>query len=361
MKAAGGGEIALGLIEGFYGLPWSPLARGETIAFLAPHGYGFYIYAPKADAYLRKRWREPFPDEDTRHLGAVSERCRSLGVRFGVGLSPFEIYRSFDGAAKHDLARKLAELDDIGVDDLAILFDDMRGDLPGLAHSQIEILDWIGSRTRASRLIFCPTYYSDDPVLERVFGAMPADYLEDLGTGLDPSIDIFWTGEEVCSRAYGVHHLERVAHALRRAPTIWDNYPVNDGPVMSLSLHLRAFTGRPAEMAGVIRGHAVNPANQAVLSRIPALTLAESYRKGAAYDYGAALARAAETVLGPDLAARVRGDLAQMQDAGLDRMGAKAKARLRERYAAFDHPGAREIVAWLDGVWTITRAEMESA
>ena len=361
MKAAGGGEIALGLIEGFYGLPWSPLARGDTIAVHAPHGYGFYIYAPKADAYLRKRWREPFPDEDTRHLGAVSERCRNLGVRFGVGLSPFEIYRSFDGAAKDDLARKLAELDDVGVDDLAILFDDMRGDLPGLAHSQIEILDWIGSRTRATRLIFCPTYYSDDPVLERVFGAMPADYLEDLGTGLDPSIDIFWTGEEVCSRAYGVHHLERVAHALRRAPTIWDNYPVNDGPVMSLSLHLRAFTGRPAEMAGVIRGHAVNPANQAVLSRIPALTLAESYREGAAYDYGAALSHAAEAVLGPDLAARVRGDLAQMQDAGLDRMGAKVKARLRERYAAFDHPGAREIVAWLDGMWTITRAEMESA
>lgn len=361
MKTTGGDEVALGLIEGFYGLPWSPIARDETIAFLAPQGYGFYIYAPKADAYLRKRWREPFPDEDIRHLSAVSERCRDLGVRFGVGLSPFEIYRSFDAATKEDLARKLAELDALGVEDLAILFDDMRGDLPGLARAQIEILDWIGGRTRAGRLIFCPTYYSDDPVLERVFGAMPAGYLEELGMGLDPSVDIFWTGEEVCSRAYGVHHLERVAESLRRAPTIWDNYPVNDGPVMSQSLHLRAFTGRPAEMASAIRGHAVNPANQAVLSRIPALTLSESYREGASYDYGAALVRAAEAVLGPELGTHVRGDLAQMQDAGLDRMGDKARARLRERYAAFDHPGASEIVAWLDGVWTITRAEMESA
>lgn len=359
MKTAGGGEVALGLIEGFYGLPWSPLARDETIAFLAPHGYGFYIYAPKADAYLRKGWREPFPDEDARNLSAVSERCRSLDVRFGVGLSPFEIYRGFDAATKEDLARKLAELDALGVEDLAVLFDDMRGDLPGLARAQIEILDWIGERTRASRLIFCPTYYSDDPVLERVFGAAPAGYLEDLGAGLDPSVDVFWTGEEVCSRAYGVHHLERVAASLRRPPMIWDNYPVNDGPVMSRSLHLRAFTGRPAEMAGVIRGHAVNPANQAVLSRIPALTLAESYREGSNYDYGAAFARAAETVLGPDLGAQVRGDLFQLQDAGLDRLGDKARARLRERYAAFDHPGALEITAWLDGVWTITRAEME--
>jgi hypothetical protein len=361
VKAAGGHDFDLGLIEGFYGLPWSPLARDETIAFLAPHGYGFYLYAPKADAYLRKRWREPFPDEDARHLGDISARCRDLGVRFGVGLSPYEIYRGFDEAAKADLARKLAELDAIGVDILAILFDDMRGDLPGLARSQIDILDWIGGRTRASRLIFCPTYYTDDPVLERVFGAMPAGYLDDLGAGLDAAVDVFWTGEEVCSRAYGVRHLEQVADTLRRKPVIWDNYPVNDGPLMSQSLHLRAFTGRPAEMGGAIRGHAVNPANQAVLSRIPALTLAESYRDGAVYDYGAAFARAAEAVLGPDLAARVRGDLSRLQDTGLDRLGEKARARLRERYAAFDHPGAREIVAWLDGVWTITRAEIEAA
>jgi hypothetical protein len=361
VKTAGGAEVELGLIEGFYGLPWSPLARDETISVLAPHGYGFYIYAPKADAYLRKEWRSPFPDQDTRHLKAVGDRCRDHGVRFGVGLSPYEIYRGFDEATKADLARKLAELDALGVDDLAILFDDMRGDLPGLARSQIEILEWIGARTKASRLVFCPTYYSDDPVLERVFGAMPAGYLDELGADLDPSIQIFWTGEEVCSRAYGVRHLERVADTLRRKPFIWDNYPVNDGPVMSQSLHLRAFTGRAAEMARAVSGHAVNPANQAVLSRIPALTLAQSYRDGQAYDYGAALARAAETVLGPDLAVKVRGDLSQLQDAGLDRMGEKARMRLRERYAAFDHPGAREIVAWLDGVWKITRAEIEAS
>ena len=35
-------------------------------------------------------------------------------------------------------------------------------------------------------------------------------------------------------------------------------------------------------------GHAVNPALQCVLSRIPALSLAESYERGEAYEYGAA-------------------------------------------------------------------------
>ena len=358
MKAAG---VDLGLIEGFYGRPWAPAARAETIAFLKPHGYGFYLYAPKADPYLRRRWREPFPDGAAGDLAVISAHCRDLGVRFGVGLSPYELYRAFDEAAKADLARKLAELDDLGVVDLAILFDDMRGDLPDLARAQIGIMDWIAGRTGATRLIFCPTYYSDDPLLDRAFGRRPEGYLDELGAGLDPAIGVFWTGEEVCSRAYGQRHLERVTETLRRAPVIWDNYPVNDGPVMSRSLHLRAFTGRPAEMARTIAAHAVNPASQAVLSRMPALTLADSYAEGASYDYGAALARAAETVLGGELAALVRADISQLQDAGLDRLGEAAKERLRARYAAFDHAGAREIAAWLDGFWTITREEMDAS
>jgi hypothetical protein len=359
MRTAGGGEAELGLIEGFYGRPWTWRARAETVAFLAPHGYEFFLYAPKADPYLRRRWREPHPDETLEALKGLAGHCARSGVRFGIGLSPFEIYRAFDDAAKADLARKLADLDAMGVVELAILFDDMRGDLPGLARSQVEIMDWIVGRTRARRLIFCPTYYSDDPVLDRVFGARPASYLDDLGRGLDPVIDIFWTGEEVCSRAYGVSSLGRVAETLRRKPVIWDNYPVNDGPVMSRSLHLRAFAGRPAAMAGVIRAHAVNPASQPVLSRIPALTLAESYRLGDAYDYGAAFDRAAVAVLGPDLAAQVRGHLSQLQDTGLDRLG-DAAARLRARYLGFDHDGAREILAWLDGAWSVTREEIEA-
>ena len=107
--------------------------------------------------------------------------------------------------------------------------------------------------------------------------------------------------------------------------------------------------------------HAVNPASQAVLSRVPALTLTASYRDGEAYDYGAAFDAAARAVLGPELGAQVRGHLSQFQDTGLDRLAPETRARLSERYAALDHPGAREIVDWLDGAWTITRDEIEAA
>jgi hypothetical protein len=343
----------LGVIEGFYGRPWTWEEREANIRFLAPRGYRFYIYAPKADPYLRRRWQEDHPTDLADRLKALAAASRKAGVRFGAGVSPFEAYNDFSGTVRDALARKLAFLDDVGVEDLAILFDDMRGDIPDLARRQVEMVDWAMSRTKATRVIVCPSYYSDDPILDRVFGARPARYLEDLGAMLDEKVEIFWTGEEVISRQFSTAHVRRVAEQMRRKPFLWDNYPVNDGHRMSQYLHLRGFTGRPSTLASSISGHAINPALQPTLFRIPALTLAESYRSGDDYSYSEAFRKAAIDVLGEDLGHRVREDLLTLQDVGLDRLGEKEKL-LRERYGRDGHPGAREIIAWLDGGYRIT-------
>jgi hyaluronoglucosaminidase len=346
-------EVELGLIEGFYGRPWTWEERVGTIEALAPHGYRFYIYAPKADPYLRKRWQELHPESDIGQLQRLARRCADIGVRFGVGLSPYDLHADFGATAREALLRKIEELNSIGIDDLGILFDDMRGDLPELARQQARIVDWIASHADATRIIVCPSYYTDDPVLDRVFGRRPDDYLRELGDLLDPALQIFWTGEEVCSREISAGHLDRVAEEIGRKPFLWDNYPVNDGQRMSQYLHLRAFTGRRPEIATRISAHGVNPASQAYLTRIPALTLPESYRAGVDYAYGAAFHRAAVSVLGEPLATMLRDDLLVLQDVGLDRLGEK-EAALRERYAPVDHPAAREIIAWLDGEYRIT-------
>ena len=82
----------LAIIEGFFGRPYSWKERADMVAALQPAGYSFYLYAPKADGYLRRRWRDPYPDAELAALAAFAARCRKLGVRFGVGLSPYELF-----------------------------------------------------------------------------------------------------------------------------------------------------------------------------------------------------------------------------------------------------------------------------
>jgi hypothetical protein len=112
-------------------------------------------------------------------------------------------------------------------------------------------------------------------------------------------------------------------------------------------------TGRPAAIGAHLTAHAINPALQPVLSCIPALTLAMSYTRGADYSYGGAFLEAAQQVVGDDLALMLQADLLSFQDVGLDRLEAR-RERLRDRYAAVEHPAAREVVDWLAGGYAIT-------
>ena len=165
---------------------------------------------------------------------------------------------------------------------------------------------------------------------------------------------VYWTGEEICAREFGAGHLTRVSEALRRKPTLWDNYPVNDGPCMSRFLHLRRFTGRPSAFGSHIAAHAINPALQPHLSLIPAATLVASYREGPAYAYMHAFREAARMLAGAELAAMLEEDLHALQDLGIDRLGDE-RVRLRQRYQAVSHPMAAEVVRWLEGSDTVDR------
>ncbi|WP_339707550.1 beta-N-acetylglucosaminidase domain-containing protein [uncultured Sphingosinicella sp.] len=342
----------LGLIEGYFGEPWTWADRTHVMRSLAPHGFSFFIYAPKADAYLRRQWQDDHPAEAMDALAHFADACRDAGVAFGIGLTPYELHNDWSGAGKAALTARLKALGALRPDVIAILFDDMHGDIPGLAETQAAIVHHAAS-TLPARVLMCPSYYSDDPVLDRVFGARPANYLEDLGRLLDPAADVFWTGEEVCSREFTRGHLDGVSEQLRRKPVLWDNYPVNDGPRMSRFLHLRAFTGRHG-IAGSVAGHAINPALQPWLTLAPAMTLAMSYAQGDAYRYAAAFLEAARQCYGSDLAEALETDLLSLNDSGLDRIPGERCTSLRSKYKAMDHPAADEVARFLEGGYLIT-------
>lgn len=344
----------LGIIEGYFGRAWSWAERRAVLDTLAPAGYRFFHYAPKIDAKLRRKWQEPYSTADLSELSTFASHCQDARVRFGVGLTPFAAHLDFSQEARAAMKMKLAQLDGAGITDLAILFDDMDGDLPDLAKRQAEIVAFVLDHSRASRFFTCPSYYSDDPLLDRVFGQRPANYLEDLGRMIDGGVAIYWTGEEVCAREISAGHLADVTQRLGRKPALWDNYPVNDGPRMSQYLHLRGFTGRSRQAGTMVSHHAINPMSQPLLGCIPALTLPMLYAQGDAYRYGASFAEAASQICGAELGAMLVADVLTFNDAGLDRMSAERKAALSKKYGAINHPAAREVVDWLADGYAIT-------
>lgn len=346
----------LGVIEGFFGRTWSFTQRHDYAEFLKDNGYQFYIYAPKADPYLRKAWQQDWSAETADQLQNLVAHYQSLGLDFGLGLSPFEIYKDYNADAQQSLQEKVKRLNKLGVNILCLLFDDMRGDQPDLAKTQVRITQDVLAQTTAKRVIMCPTYYSFAPKLEKVFGTMPENYFQDLGNGLPSEVDVFWTGPEICSQDYPESHLEKVIQLLGRKPFLWDNYPVNDGADISRFLFLKAFENRPSTLNKLTSGHATNPMNQPWLSRIPLYSLPCSYSQGIDYNPEETFQKALQQLCGKyegeqggkNLAQQIATDIDSFQALGLDKLDSTKRKQLIEIYRHFGSPYAQEIIDWLN-------------
>ena len=340
----------LGLIEGFFGKSWSWQHRIDYANWLRQHGYDFYLYAPKDDGYLRRHWQLPWPAAQQEQLKTLASSYRAAGLAFGVGLTPLGAHHDYPKQRDALLAKVKLIDDELAPDILAVLFDDMPSDTPALASLQLTIAHDIAAHTRAKRLIFCPSFYSTDPILEQVFGAMPTGYWPELGGGLDPQFDLFWTGPKVCSSDYPLDHLSWVADTLKRKPFLWDNYPVNDGKRACNFLYLRPFTHRPPQLLEHLAGHAVNPMKQALLSRLPLATLPLSYQLGERYQPETIWHSVAQAELGDELAALLTTDLPLLADVGLAQLPEADIQRLQQRYQPFAHqPAMAELLGWLAG------------
>ncbi|RAM60448.1 hyaluronidase, partial [Mesotoga sp. SC_4PWA21] len=77
-----------GVVEGFYGVPWSMKARKAMLRFLGEHLYNLYIYAPKDDELHRRRWREQYSEEFKKDFAELVAEGLSCGVSVVFAISP---------------------------------------------------------------------------------------------------------------------------------------------------------------------------------------------------------------------------------------------------------------------------------
>lgn len=273
-----------GVVEGFYGPPFSPEDRLWLIERIGRWGMNRWVYAPKNDPLHRDRWREPYPEPQAHELAALITHGEKHGVQVSFALSPgLSIhYSSQDDVAR--LAEKFQRFVALGARSLALFLDDVPSRLVheqdrrsfrslGDAHVALAARMQEAAGPGISWWL-CPTDY---------LGTATSEYLEILGEGLAPEVEVGWTGRTVCSPEIARAEAEARARALRRRLLVWDNVPVTDGP-MRCMLHLGPYGRRDPELSAVVSGVLLNPMQHAHASAIALHTAAAYLRDPEGYD-----------------------------------------------------------------------------
>lgn len=266
-----------GVVEGFYGVPWSHKARLQMLDYMGQVKMNLFLYAPKDDPYHRELWREPYPEEEAARLQEAIERAKTNFIEFGFCISPglSMVYSDPDEFRK--LTAKIEAVQAMGVHAFGLLVDDIPEELQheadkavyrSLAHAHADLgnrlNEWLKQKDPEGWLILCPTFYHN-------LGEPP--YVKELGEKTDSGISIMWTGKKVVSRTITEGDCRLFTEAIRRKPFVWDNYPVNDYETSRLLL--APITGREEAALQALEALVVNPMNQAEASKIGIGTFAD--------------------------------------------------------------------------------------
>ncbi len=269
-----------GVIEGFYGRPWSQAERFELFDWMAAWGLNTYLYAPKDDLKHRVLWRELYSATEAASLGGLIRACNEHNLRFIYALSPGLDIRYKDGAELVRLRERFDQMLGLDCRHFALLFDDIPDQLhaedrkrfgsfaTAQCHVANALFKWVRERSPAARFLFCATPYCGRMV-ERHLGG--EGYLETVGRELLPEIDVCWTGPEIISREITVAHVREVAGVLRRKPLIWDNLHANDYD--GRRFFCGPYSGRPLELRDEVAGLLSNPNCEFPLNFVPLRTL----------------------------------------------------------------------------------------
>lgn len=270
--------------------------RRAIFAFGAARGMNTYLYAPKDDPFHRARWREPYPRKQWQELLRLVHAAQGRRIDFVYGFHPGQGLCFSDDRPLSLLLAKAQRFYGAGVRTFAVLFDDIPSRLEhakdrrhyknSLARAEADWLAKIVARQPASwknvEWWICPSYYTPDPLLARVFGAFEPRFLEILGDTLPAGVACLWTGPSVVSKTITLAHVRQIARRVKHALILWDNYPVND-LTMSDDLHIAPLRGRDSRLPRAVYGYLNNPLLQEDLGFIALATCFDYSRNPRAY------------------------------------------------------------------------------
>ena len=258
-----------GVLEGFYGRPWSWADRRAVMERAIPGGLPWYAWAPKGDPLHRDHWRAPFTDE---HLSGFADLLTIEDLNLCIGVAPAD-----PGATVHE--------------DIAALVDKLE--------PVVQLVEAVGSHTPMLMLAFDdlgteftdPTrhgalvkgvgaHFGDRVMLAAIpvhyAGTKRTDYLAEFSALLPPDVLVGWTGVMVVNDHVDAVDAEAFSDAVDGRPLLlWDNYPVNDA-VMAGQLFLHPLRGRDALLSEFCPAYFANAGSRPMLS-LPGLLSAGAF------------------------------------------------------------------------------------
>ena len=215
-----------GVVEGFYGTPWSHEVRISLIDLYGKFKMNYYLYGPKDDHYHScPNWRLPYPEKEAQNIRELVEASNRNRVDFVWAIHPGQDIK-WNEEDYNNLVNKFNMMYDLGVRSFAIFFDDIEGEGTN-PEKQTALLnrlnvDFVKTKGDVAPLIVCPTDYS-----KLWANPTPQGSLSIYGRTLDPSINVFWTGDVVCSDLTR-ETMDWINTRIKRPALYWWNFPVTD-------------------------------------------------------------------------------------------------------------------------------------
>ncbi len=265
-----------GVIEGFYGNPWSHKDRLRQFEFYGQYKMNTYVYGPKDDPYHRAHWRDPYPEKEAAQLKELVDVAHKNKVKFVWAIHPAgDIKWGMEDYG--NVVNKLNSMYELGVRTFAVFFDDVWGE-GARGDKQAELMNYltdefVRKHDDVESLIMCPSQYNK--------GWSSGDYLNTLGTKMYPEVRIMWTGNSVVDMIEE-SDMQWINDQIKRKAFIWLNYPVND--YCQSRLLMGKTYGNGLNINDMVSGFCSNPMEYAEASKVSLYSIADYTWNMPSYD-----------------------------------------------------------------------------
>ena len=269
-----------GLVEGYYGNPYSEADRMGLLQMFGEMKMNVYIYGPKDDAYHKSKWREEYPAELGQKITEYVNVAKANKIEFMWAIHPGEDIQ-WNDTDRANIVNKLKAMCELGVRSFAVFWDDLWGDDGTHGDEQAELMNYIAAELKKAYpdvkpLTICPTQYNR--------GWANSIYLPALGDIMDSDINVMWTGNSVVDMI-NYSDMTWINNQIKRKAYIWLNYPVSDYCINHLLMG--PTYGNDLNIADMLSGFVSNPMEYAEASKVSLFSIADYTWNMPAYDSNA--------------------------------------------------------------------------